>query len=491
MDITLIFPHQLYYPSPALSKKRRVFLIEDPLFFSDKQYPANFHKQKILLHLMSLGSFEKELKANGYDVTTTKNTEISNTSYYSGIFKKHNISSVHFLDPHDFTLNKRLEASIKNSKITFYFYDTPGFFNKKDYNSNYFSKKKKIFFSSFYKEQRKNLKILVDEENRPRGDKWTFDTENRKKLPKQIDIPKLYYNNYDKNLLEHSTKIIDTNYSNNYGSIAMFNYPINQKQAKESFENFLNYRFLNFGPYEDAISTDHRFIFHSVISPSLNMGLITPQTIINMTLDFAKDSNIPINSLEGFLRQIIGWREFIRGIYDSKGSYQRNQNYWGSTKKIPSSFYDGTTGIYPVDETIKNTIKYAYCHHIERLMVIGNIMCLLRYNPNDVYKWFMELFIDAYDWVMVPNIYGMSSYADGGLMTTKPYISGSNYILKMSNYKKGEWCNVWDALFWDFIDQEREFFNKNPRMKMMITMYDKKNTTIKQNYRKTINQLQL
>ena len=118
-------------------------------------------------------------------------------------------------------------------------------------------------------------------------------------------------------------------------------------------------------------------------------------------------------------------------------------------------------------------------------------MCLLRYNPNDVYKWFMELFIDAYDWVMVPNIYGMSSYADGGLMTTKPYISGSNYIMKMSNYKKGEWCNVWDALFWDFIDQERECFNKNPRMKMMITMYDKKNTTIKQNYRRTINQLHL
>tara|TARA_B100000902_G_scaffold44358_2_gene51922 strand:- start:52 stop:1527 length:1476 start_codon:yes stop_codon:yes gene_type:complete len=491
MDITLIFPHQLYYPSPALSKKRRVFLIEDPLFFSDKQYPANFHKQKILLHLMSLGSFEKKLKKNGYNVITIKNNEILDTSFYIDIFKKYNVSSVHYLDVHDYALNKRLESSIRKLGIDFYFYDTPGFFNKKDYNANYFSKKKTFFFTSFYKEQRKNLKILVDDENKPNEDKWTFDTENRKKLPKQIDIPELSLNKYDDDLLRHSKKIIDTNYSNNYGSIAMFNYPVNHKQAKKSFENFLKYRFLNFGPYEDAISTDHRFIFHSVVSPSLNIGLITPQQVIDMTLDFAKDSNIPINSLEGFIRQIIGWREFIRGIYDEKGSYQRNQNYWGSAKKIPSSFYDGTTGIYPVDETIKNTIKYAYSHHIERLMVLGNIMCLLRYDPNDVYKWFMELFIDAYDWVMVPNIYGMSSYADGGLMTTKPYISGSNYILKMSNYKKGEWCNVWDALFWDFIDKEREFFNKNPRMKMMVTIYDKKNMTAKQNYIKIVNDLQL
>ena len=210
-----------------------------------------------------------------------------------------------------------------------------------------------------------------------------------------------------------------------------------------------------------------------------------------MTLDFIEESNIPLNSTEGFLRQIIGWREFTRGIYESNGSFQRTRNFWNFEKKIPSSFYDGSTGIKPVDDTIKNIINYAYCHHIERLMVIGNIMCLLRYDPDEVYRWFMELFIDAYDWVMVPNIYGMSLHSDGGLMTTKPYISGSNYILKMSNYKKDSWCEIWDALYWDFIDKERVFFKKNPRMSMMVNLYDKKNTDVKKKYQHILNNLEV
>ena len=169
------------------------------------------------------------------------------------------------------------------------------------------------------------------------------------------------------------------------------------------------------------------------------MGLITPLEIVNRILDFSKSSNVRLNSLEGFIRQIIGWREFIRGIYHSSGVSQRKKNFWGYKKKLPDAFYTGETGIEPVDSTIKKINKYAYCHHIERLMILGNIMILLKYDPDEVYKWFMELFIDSYDWVMVPNVYGMSQYADGGIMSTKPYISGTNYILKISNYKKGQW----------------------------------------------------
>ncbi|WP_223813557.1 FAD-binding domain-containing protein [Polaribacter sp. IC066] len=158
----------------------------------------------------------------------------------------------------------------------------------------------------------------------------------------------------------------------------------------------------------------------------LNVGLITPKNIVEQSIIFAKTNNIPINSLEGFVRQIIGWREFMHGIYESRGSDERTRNFWGFTKKIPKSFYDGTTGIYPIDETIKKTLETGYCNHIERLMVLGNFMMLCEFDSDEVYRWFMELFIDSYDWVMVPNVYGISLFADGGLMATKPYISGSN-----------------------------------------------------------------
>ena len=160
-------------------------------------------------------------------------------------------------------------------------------------------------------------------------------------------------------------------------------------------------------------------------------------------------------------------------VYELKGSEERTRNYWGFSRKIPASFWQGNTGIPPIDETIKKVLDTGYCHHIERLMVLGNFMLLCEFDPDEVYRWFMELFIDAYDWVMVPNIYGMSQFADGGLMSTKPYISGSNYLMKMSDYEKGEWQTTWDGLFWRFMDKQRTFFLSNPRIGMLVHSFDK------------------
>ena len=491
MQITLLLPHQLYYPNLALSKSRPVVIARDPLFFKDKKHTAIFHKQKILLHLLSTESFSKELKNYGYNVTIIDENQITAPNYYETYLKENSITEVHYIEHHDYLVEKRLTNTLKKLNIKPHRYDTPGFINTKDEINEYFNDKKKLFLSSFYQNERKKLNILVDSENRPEGGKWSFDSENRKKLPKKIKIPLTQRQTYNKSSLENSVQYISDKYGENYGSIDSFNYPVNREQAKQCLIFFLEKKFKNFGAYEDAISTEHRFIFHSVLSPALNIGLLTPIEVVNTSIDYAKENDIPLNSLEGFIRQIIGWREFIRGIYQTKGSYQRNSNYWKFTKKIPSSFYTGDTGIKPVDDTIKNIMKYAYGHHIERLMILGNIMCLLRYDPNDIYRWFMELFIDSYDWVMVPNIYGMSQFSDGGLMSTKPYISGSNYILKMSDYKKGEWSLVWDALYWNFIRDYRSFFEKNPRMSMMTKLYDKKDSDQKKLYDQIVNNIDL
>ncbi|MDZ7613377.1 MAG: FAD-binding domain-containing protein [Flavobacteriaceae bacterium] len=219
--------------------------------------------------------------------------------------------------------------------------------------------------------------------------------------------------------------------------------------------------------------TNENILHHGLLTPMLNVGLLTPMQIVDEAIHYSLKNEVPLNSLEGFIRQITGWREFIRGVYLYKGTDERTCNFWKFNKKIPASFYDGTTGIDPIDNTIKKVLETGYCHHIERLMLLGNFMLLCEFDPDEVYQWFMELFIDAYDWVMVPNVYGMSQFADGGIMATKPYISGSSYVLKMSNFKKGDWCPIWDALFWHFMDKQRNFFSSNPRLGMLLNMFDK------------------
>jgi deoxyribodipyrimidine photolyase-related protein len=208
-----------------------------------------------------------------------------------------------------------------------------------------------------------------------------------------------------------------------------------------------------------------------MLSPLLNVGLLTPSQVIEQVI---KAKKIPLNSLEGFIRQVIGWREFIRAVYHLRGVDQRTRNFWKHKRQLPHSFYTGTTGILPIDQTIKKILDHAYCHHIERLMILGNFMLLCEFDPDSIYRWFMEMFIDAYDWVMVPNVYGMSQFADGGMMTTKPYISSSNYIKKMSDYPSGKWCEIWDALFWRFLDKHKLFFKKQPRLNMVASQLKNK-----------------
>ena len=297
---------------------------------------------------------------------------------------------------------------------------------------------------------------------------------NRKKFPKNKNTPKIDYSNIKSPNYLYSKEYTSKYFSKNIGELSNTQiYPTEFKSAKIWFNNFLNTRFDEFGIYEDAILIKESIINHSILSPLINSGLLEPKYILKTSLAFYKKNNIPLNSAEGFIRQIIGWREFIRGVYVSRGTEERLKNYWGFKRKIPKSFYEGSTGIDPIDDTIKKINKTGYANHIERLMILGNFMVLCEFDPNEVYRWFMELFIDSYDWVMVPNVYGMSQFADGGLMSTKPYISSSNYIIKMSDYKKGEWSDVWDGLFWTFMDKQRAFFSKNPRMRMLISSFDK------------------
>jgi deoxyribodipyrimidine photolyase-related protein len=307
----------------------------------------------------------------------------------------------------------------------------------------------------------------------PQGGKWTYDSDNRKKYPKGKAPPGIAWpapNPFREEAVAYTQKY----FSDNPGSLSPSPlYPVTHDDAQRWFQQFLNERFHDFGAYEDAIVQHEHILHHSLLSPLLNVGLLSPRDVLIQSVEFAETNDIPINSTEGFVRQLIGWREFIRGMYECKGTAMRTTNFWGFDRKIPASFYNASTGIEPVDSTIRKVLETGYCHHIERLMILGNFMLLCEFDPNEVYRWFMELFIDAYDWVMVPNIYAMSQFADGGLFATKPYISGSNYVHKMSDYASGSWQCIWDGLFWRFVDRHKEFFKSNPRLSMLVHTYER------------------
>ena len=476
--INVIFPHQLFLNSPLLENENEIYLIEEFLFF--KQY--KFHKQKIAFHRASMKAYQIYLQDLNRTVHYIDSDHVlSDIRQFHQEIKRENIETIHLIEPTDDWLEKRIASLSDCCKIKTY--KNPQFLNSEEDLAAFFRKEKSSFFqTTFYKQQRKKLGILIDEEENPVGGKWTFDNENRKKYPKNKLPPPVSFPKSSE-IWDEAIQYTMNRFSENPGSINKERlYPITHKEASDWQEQFLEYRFYDFGIYEDAIVKESSILNHSILSPLLNVGLILPTEVLNRTLNFAEKENIPINSTEGFVRQIIGWREFIRGMYVCKGSYSRTRNFWEFKGKIPKSFYDGTTGIDPIDQTIKKVLQTGYCNHIERLMILGNFMLLCEFDPDEVYRWFMELFMDAYDWVMVPNVYGMTLFADGGTFATKPYIGGSNYIKKMSNYPKGEWEEIWDGMFWRFVMKHQDFFRTNPRTSMLFHSLNKMSDEKRENH---------
>jgi deoxyribodipyrimidine photolyase-related protein len=465
-DITLIYPHQLFRKHPAVKTHRHAALIEDPFFFGGKGNPMKFHKHKLILHRATMKMYASRLKKMGI---TVRYCDYSPKKTSADILKdliKKGYDEFHLTDVTDHRLVSHIEKAAGAAKISMKTYDSPLFLTPLSVIEDFFADKKHFLMASFYQAQRKRLNILMDN-GRPVGGKWSYDVENRKKIPRGLAIPSLPKQTTSKFVNEACT-YVEKHFPRNYGDTRNFWYPVSHKESMAWLSDFLENRLALFGDYEDAIVAHESVLFHSVLTPVLNIGLLTPEDIIGETMKYSEEEKVPLNSLEGFVRQIIGWREFIRAMYEKVGEEQRSGNFWNHDRPLPKAFYNGKTGVDPVDTVIRRVLDRSWCHHIERLMILGNFMLLCGIKPDDVYRWFMELFIDAYDWVMVPNVYGMSQFADGGIFATKPYISGSNYILKMSDFKKGQWCEVWNALFWNFINQHRLFFEKQPRLSVIL-----------------------
>ena len=472
MKLFIILGNQLFNPKYLSPYK-------DHLFFMAEDYNLctfeKHHKLKILLYLSSMRSFKDELKSKNFNISykdVNKDFKLSYEKKLEKMIKEKKIKEVSFFEIEDKFFEKRILVLTKKHSIKINQIKSPMFLMDREEFKNYLSKNKRPFMANFYKLVRTKTNLLMNKNATPKGGKWSFDEENRKKLPNSIKIPKISKVKETKETIMLK-KFISSNFKDHPGSIDQFWFPTTRKDAIKWLDEFLKERIKLFGDYEDAVTDKSNTVFHSALSPLINLGLITPEEIIEKLRKF--ENKVPINSLEGYIRQIIGWREFMRGIYQNYDQRLEKTNFFNHKRKMKNSWYSGTTGLDPLDHAINNAKNFGWSHHIERLMILANIMNLCEIHPKQVYKWFMEMFVDSSDWVMSPNVYGMGLFSDGGIFATKPYICGSSYFLKMMHFKKGPWCDVMDGLYWKFIDRHKTFFLKNPRLAMMVRISEKMN----------------
>ena len=436
----------------------------DHSFFMAEDYQLctyeKHHKLKILLFLSAMRSYAENLKNNKFKIEYQK---IENKEFKDDYLKKlkkiinsKNIKEVSSFEIEDKFFEKKITLFLKKENIKWNIVQTPMFLNSRNDFKNYLKKSKKPFMATFYKDVRKKSGILMGSDANPIGGKWSFDEDNRNKLPKNITIPK-FPKIGETNNTKKLKPIIEKLFIDHPGNTDNFWFATEYEDVLKILNSFIKEKLNLFGDYEDAVNQQNNVLFHSTLSPYINLGLITPELVIKKVLEFHKKKKIRLNSLEGFIRQIIGWREFMRGIYQSYSNEMETRNFFKQNRKMKKSWYEGNTGLPPLDYSIKNAVDYGWSHHIERLMILSNIMNLCEIKPTIVYRWFMEMFVDSSDWVMVPNVYGM----------------GSSYFMKMMDFKKGNWCNTMDGLYWRFINRNRNFFLKNPRLSMMVRIFDK------------------
>ena len=455
----LILPNQLFERVKNMEVEK-ILLYEAEEYFTKYSY----NQKKILLHRASMQNYFAELKEK------SEKTELSYFDFKAELQEIiKNLNSLTIFDPVNKDIKSRIKKAAAEAEAELTILESPNFLTSREQNAEYFAENK---FSQhkYYQMQRKRLKLLIDSEEKPEGGKWSFDSKNRKKFPKEIDIPALpeFNNEY----LAEARGYVSENFADNPGDLDNFFYPISRREALILLDDFIENKLEHFGRYQDGFEKEIVVGFHSLISSSLNIGLLKPEEVVEKVVDYYHQSEVELASAEGFIRQIIGWREYVRALYDLESEKMEESNFFSHQRNFPEEFYQAQSGIEVLDDSINKAVDYGYTHHIERLMVLGNFFLLCELDKDQVFKWFMEMFIDAYEWVMFPNIYGMSQYSYPEMMT-KPYISSSNYIQKMSHYKKGEWAEIWDGLYWKFIDKNRDKFADNPRMSLMLSILDR------------------
>lgn len=430
---------------------------------------VKFHQFRIIYHLSASEHFSEEHNLT-YQYTDTFKDALSH-------YEKGTKIIIH--DPNDYWLKRILEqACIDNGLVLIFLRDINFYFPYiEDELRNPPYK-----LDPLYRKWRKKFGILMDGE-KPIGGEFSYDQANRNRPPKELNVMSPLKFKQD-DISKRIVKEVSDTYASHPRSDKVFTYPITQSQAEELLVHFIDERLAFFGVYQDAMMVEEPFMVHSLLSASINLGLLLAKDVVSFIEQAYHEKNLPIEVVEGFIRQVLGWREYIRGIYlcEMKNAYNK-RNFFAYDLKTIDFLYKANTGMHCLDTSVRETMNHAYNHHIQRLMIIGNITTLLGVHPSSIRQWFLEMYVDSFDWVVTPNVFGMATYADGGLMSTKPYVSSANYIHKMSNYCKrctykpkerigNNACPI-NALYYHFLDIHRKSLRVNPRMKYMYHNLDR------------------
>ena len=458
---------------------------------AEMQQETNYvkhHIQKVVAFFSAMRSFANTLEKKGHQVLYFKIGDRDNPqqlhSLISLCLTKTKASKFEYQLPDEYRLDEQLKEICSSLSIATKVYDTEHFYTTRYELKNFFEGKKLLLMESFYRMMRKKHDILMLN-GQPEGGKWNFDQSNRKKWKGTPRVPEALSFTQDVSPIveELQEKGIET-----FGYIAnnALNWPTTYEESKKLTQYFCECLLPYFGDYQDAMHSEQKFLFHSRLSFAMNSKLISPKEVVSLVLDYYYDhgEDIHISQVEGFVRQILGWREYIRGIYWKEMPAYAKMNELQNYNPLPQFFWDANTKMNCLKKSIGQSLEEAYAHHIQRLMIIGNFALLAQLHPDEVDAWYLGVYIDAIEWVEMPNTRGMSQYADGGIVATKPYVSSANYIHKMGDYctnchynkalKTGEQACPFNALYWNFLAEKKMHFKTNQRMGMMLNLLEKK-----------------
>ncbi len=443
------------------------------------------HPKKIALIFSAMRHFAETFRQNGWQVAYAKLDDPDTSPTIVGELLRraegHGASEVIATRPGEWRL---IEALVAAPLTVTLLPDDRFVSSLKEFNA-WAEGRKQLRMEYFYRDMRRKTGLMM-EGGQPAGGKWNFDHDNRKPASDDLFRPEPLQFEPDE-ITREVLDLVDARFGENFGSLRPFWFATTRAQALKALDHFATHLLAGFGDFQDAMLQGDRFLHHSVLSPYLNIGLLSPLEICKRIEDEWMAGRVPINAAEGFIRQIIGWREYVRGIYFREGPDYPKRNALGHTRDLPWMYWGGETGMNCMAHAVEQTRDEAYAHHIQRLMVTGNFSLLAGIDPHQVHEWYLSVYADAYEWVEAPNTVGMSQFADDGIIASKPYVSSGNYIDRMSDYckscaysvkeKTGEQACPFNLLYWDFLIRHRERFSNNPRMGQMYRTWDRMDET--------------
>ena len=446
------------------------------------------HVQKVVAFFAAMRHFASKLEQKGHQIVYYKLDAKENQQELEAnlkkLLKEKKATAFEYQEPDEYRLDEQLKAFCKSLEIPVKIVNSEHFLTSRDELQTFFEGKKQFIMEFFYRYMRKKFNLLM-KGSQPEGEKWNFDKNNRNKWKGTPTIPSAYLPKSED--LQALQLLLEKEGIETLGHFdaTQFRYPTNRKSAQAQLDYFCEHLLLHFGDYQDAMHTDEINLFHSRISFALNAKILHPLEVIEQVIDYYRNNEdrISLSQVEGFVRQILGWREYMRGIYWKEMPHYATKNTLENHHSLPDFYWTGKTKMNCLHHSIQNSLDHSYAHHIQRLMITGNFALLAQVHPDRVDEWYLGIYADAIEWVQLPNTRGMSQWADGGIVATKPYVSSGSYINKMSNYcsncsynlkkRTGEDACPFNSLYWNFLDDKKQYFVKNNRMAMMLRLLEK------------------